>query len=628
MSIRFTVYFGLLLPFFCAVDVAIAQDRWQQAVKYEMDIQFDHVKHQFKGKQKLTLTNNSPDTLTRVYYHLYFNAFQPGSMMDVRSRTIEDPDPRVRDRIFSLKPEEIGYQRILSLNQNGKAVKAIRVFDSIAEIELERPILPKSKTVFDMEFEAQVPVQIRRSGRYNREGVAYSMAQWYPKMSQYDRHGWHPNPYIGREFYGIFGDFDVRISIDSSFTVAATGTLSNAQEIGKGYQDHKKPVKRAAGTSLTWNFKASNVHDFVWAADPEYVHVIKQTKNGPLLRFFYKPSKETANWEKLPDITERIFDLMNTNFGRYPYDQYSVIQGGDGGMEYPMATLITGHRSLESLVGVTAHEVIHSWYQGVLATNESWFSWMDEGFTSFAETWVVAKLNDGGSLNPWSGSYTSYFNLVKAGKTEPLTTHADHFNTNRGFSVSSYSRGALVLSQLYYMMGEDLFFKAMRRYYNTWKFRHPDMHDFISIMEKESGLVLDWFFDQWVGTNNVIDYAIRGAQADGDKTKLTLERKGGMPMPLLVRVDKKDGTSQDIRIPLDLMRHTLSNTPWKDAKLDPWPWTHPFYVLKLDIPTAEIAQITIDPAQFIADVDRSNNVWIVVREEDAEASKTFVPKGN
>ncbi|NUO02857.1 MAG: M1 family peptidase, partial [Saprospiraceae bacterium] len=164
-------------------------DRWQQAVNYKMDIDFDVRTHRFEGEQELTYFNNSPDTLYRVFYHLYFNAFQPGSMMDMRSRTIPDPDGRVGDRISKLKPDEIGYHNILSLKQNGKKV-SYKVVETILEVTLAEPIMPGSRTVFDMEFESQVPVQIRRSGRDNKEGIDYSMAQWYPKMCEYDYQGW------------------------------------------------------------------------------------------------------------------------------------------------------------------------------------------------------------------------------------------------------------------------------------------------------------------------------------------------------------------------------------------------------------------------------------------------------
>src|ERR1043165_5130855 len=93
---------------------------WQQRVEYTMNVNMNVSNHQFEGDQKLVYYNNSPDTLSKVYYHLYFNAFQPGSMMDVRSRNIADPDARIADRISKLKPEEIGYQHVLSLKQDGK----------------------------------------------------------------------------------------------------------------------------------------------------------------------------------------------------------------------------------------------------------------------------------------------------------------------------------------------------------------------------------------------------------------------------------------------------------------------------------------------------------------------------
>ena len=165
----------LLFPVFFTLVFAQSFDRWQQRVEYMMDIDMDVNKHQYHGKQKLVYYNNSPDTLYKVFYHLYFNAFQPGSMMDVRSRTIEDPDGRVIDRIFKLKPNEIGFQKINALKQDGKVVD-YKVDETILEVKLANPILPKTKSVFEMDFMAQVPVQIRRSGRHNKEGIDYSMA--------------------------------------------------------------------------------------------------------------------------------------------------------------------------------------------------------------------------------------------------------------------------------------------------------------------------------------------------------------------------------------------------------------------------------------------------------------------
>src|SRR5882762_9127435 len=265
---------------------------WQQRVEYTMNVNMNVSNHQFDGDQKLVYFNNSPDTLSRVYYHLYFNAFQPGSMMDVRSRNLSDPDRRVGDRISKLKDNEIGYQHVTSLKQDGKDL-TYKVNGTILEVILAKPILPKGKSTFEMKFNGQVPIQVRRSGRDSREGISYSMTQWYPKMAEYDFQGWHAYQYVAREFHGIWGDFDVKITIDPSFVIGGTGKLQNPELIGHGYTKEGIIVKKPEG-DLTWHFNAKNVIDFAWAADPEYAHDRIQVPNGPELHFFYQNNEKTA----------------------------------------------------------------------------------------------------------------------------------------------------------------------------------------------------------------------------------------------------------------------------------------------------------------------------------------------
>ena len=585
-------------------------DRWQQRAEYAMDIDFNVETNRFNGSQKLVYHNNSPDTLRKVFYHLYLNAFQPGSMMDIRSRTIMDPDPRVGDRIFNLSEEEIGYQRIQSLKQDGKPVQ-YEVSETILEVALNKPILPGKKATFEMVFDAQVPLQVRRTGRDSAEGVRYTMTQWYPKIAEYDYEGWHANPYIGREFHGVWGDYDVKITIDSSYVLGGSGYLQNPQEIGHGYEVASKPVKRPKGGKLTWHFVAPMVHDFAWAADPDYVHETMQVPNGPLLHFLYQPGeKTTKNWKQLQPATVKTFQIMNREFGEYPYKQYSVIQGGDGGMEYAMATMITGERNLNSLIGVTVHEAIHSWFQHVLATNESLYAWMDEGFTTYAQEYVMNILYEKGQENPQTGNYAAYLSLVKSGKQEPLTTHADHFISNRTYSLSSYSKGAVLLSQLSYIMGEDVFMEAMRRYYNTWKFKHPNPTDFKRVMERTSGMELDWVFLQWIGTTNTIDYGITGVSGKGNETEITLQRQGELPMPIDLVVTYTDGSRELVYIPLQIMRGEKEESLGMNRLVKPdWPWVYPEYRLTISRPIQEVELIEIDPTLRMADVERQNNVW-------------------
>ena len=487
----------------------------------------------------------------------------------------------------------------------GKPTKYI-VEGTVLEVDLAAPILPNSKTTFVMDFSSQVPNQIRRSGYNNKEGIAFSMAQWYPKMAEYDYKGWHAHPYVGREFYAPWGDFEVNISIDKKYIIAATGVLQNPEFIGYGYGEKTEKTK---GDKLTWNFKAENVHDFVWAADPDYTHdIVTIDGNGPDIHFFYQSGKKTTdNWKKLQEEIKKAYPFMEKNFGEYPYSTYSVIQGGDGGMEYPMATLITGERGYNSLLGVTLHEMMHTWYQMILATNESYYAWMDEGYTSYTEALTLEYLTGEDEV---SSGYKGYFVLAKSGIEEPLSTHSDHFMKNGAYGLGSYSKGAVSIHQLGYIIGDDVMRRGLLSYYDTWKFKHPNLNDFVRVMEKESGLELDWYYEYWINTTHTIDYAISNVSANGQSTSIQLERVGRMPMPLDIVVTYNDGSQDLLYIPLGIMRGEKPNeTDLDRSVLSDWPWTHPGYEFTLEKPLNTIKSIEIDPSQRMADIDRSNNTF-------------------
>lgn len=598
---------GLFL--FVSGSASIAQTgRFQQAVDYKMDVTMDVTTNRYTGTQVLKYTNNSPDTLTRVFYHLYYNAFQPGSMMDVRSRTIADPDRRVADRIAKLTPEEIGYLYPSALKMNGKPVD-FQIVETILEVDLTEPILPNSSATFEMEFEGQVPLQIRRSGRDSEEGVHYSMSQWYPKMANYDEQGWHANPYIGREFYGIFGDYDVKITIDKSYVLGGTGYLQNPNEIGHGYEDAGAKVTAPSGNTLTWHFFAPKVHDFMWGADPNYKHDKVQMANGITVHHFYIPGeKTTENWEKLKEYTPKAIDYMSKQFGQYPYKQFSVVQGGDGGMEYAMSTLITGERSLGSLVGVMVHELAHSWFHGVLATNESLYPWMDEGFTSYATNLTMANIFQANE-NPHRGSYAGYYRLAKSGLEEPMSTHSDHYHTNSAYGAAAYSKGAVFLEQLGYIIGKDVRDRGMHRYWNTWQFKHPNVNDFVRVMEKESGIELDWYKEYFVNSTKTIDYGVKEVKAQGENTEITLERIGLMPMPIDLVITYKDGTQEMIYLPLAIMRGQKGDEAGMPSRIfsDTWPWTNLSKTIVLAKPFSSIKSVEIDPSKRLADLQQENN---------------------
>ena len=631
---------GLLLlsPLFILAQV-LPSGYWQQRVKYVMDVDVNVETNRFTGKQRLEYWNNSPDTLTRVFYHLYWNAFQPNSMMDVRSRrqgTIQtngrpDWDSRVTDRIMNLKQDETGYQKILSLKMNGRS-QHFNVEETILEVKLDKPILPKSKALFELEYAAQVPVQIRRSGRDNAEGVRYSMSQWYPKLCEYDKEGWHPTPYIAREFYGVWGDYDVNISIDKKYIIGATGYLQNANQIGYGYEAPGTKVIQPAGNKLQWHFNAPNVHDFVWAADPDYIHLTKKVRDGLVLHAFYKIVPELlkkqyenlsatrkaelsnnpdnyvrfykAQWEQLLDGAALALPFMDKTFGKYPYNQYSFIQGGDGGMEYPMATLIKGAGP-----DLFVHEWMHSWYQCILATNESLYAWMDEGFATYAESRVLnylGLLKDTAFVH--ADAYKSYYQLIKSNKEEALTTHADHFNTNYAYKSASYIKGAVFLEQLGYITGAEVRDKILLEYFRQWKFKHPDVNDFIHIAEKASDMKLDWYKEYWINTTNTIDYAFDSLWEENSKTKIRLKRIGQMPMPIDLQLTFKDGSKELHYIPLDLMYGRKPPENSMGYKVYPaWRWTDEMFIIETDRRLGDISIAEIDPTMRLADVERKDN---------------------
>ncbi|MBO6587971.1 MAG: M1 family metallopeptidase [Muricauda sp.] len=587
---------------------------WQQHVDYTMDVNMDVETYQYTGTQKLVYTNNSPDQLDRVFYHLYYNAFQPGSEMDIRLQNIKDPDKRMmedgKSRIASLSESEMGYLHATSLTQDGQPVTFTEE-GTILVVNLAQPIPPGGKTTFDMTFEGQVPLQIRRSGRNSRENVALSMSQWYPKLSEYDFEGWHPNPYIAREFHGVWGDFDVKITLDKDYTVGGSGYLQNPQEVGHGYETPGSKVK-TKGKTLTWHFKAPNVHDFMWAADPEYIHDTYEMEDGPTLHFFYKDNPEfNENWKKLQPKTAAAMKFFSDNVGKYPYEQYSVVQGGDGGMEYAMSTLITGEREFGSLVGVMVHEMAHSWFQHVLATNESEHEWMDEGFTSFISSLCMNQIMEQNKENPFEGSYRGYYALVNSGLEMPQATHADRYTTNFAYGVSAYSKGSIFLSQLGYVIGQDKLMQTIQKYFEDFKFKHPVPNDIKRTAEKVSGMELNWYLKDWTQTTNTIDYGIKSVEADGENTKVTMERIGEMPMPLDILIVGKDGTQQTYYVPLRMMFGEKDN-PYPNLKrtvLEDWPWAYPTYEFTLDMPLENVQAIMIDPSQLMADVNGENNVY-------------------
>jgi len=587
--------FFLLFSFPC---ILLSQSNWQQNADYKMNVDIDVESFLFNGTQEILYTNNSPDTISKVYYHLYFNAFKPGSQMDVRSLNISDPDSRVKDRISKLDKNEEGDLSVFELKQDGKPV-FFEQQETVLLARLNKVLLPGKKTKLTLLFEGVVPKQIRRSGRNNKDGVALSMTQWYPKLAEYDFEGWHPNPYIAREFHGVWGDYSVKITIDKNYILGGTGYLQNSAEIGYGYHPKNKTIDHSEKEKLTWHFFAPSVHDFTWAADPDFVHDVVKGPNDVDLHFLYKTNQE--NWRKLQPHSVGLMKYFNENIGEYPWKQYSIIQGGDGGMEYAMSTLITGGEQYSRLLGTTSHEMAHAWFQHILANNEAKHPWMDEGFASYIDVLAENSVLGKTPKNPFKRSYDSYRRLANSGVEQPQTTHSDRYNYNFAYSVSAYSKGSVFLSQLGYIVGPKTLKKILKRYFNEFKFKHPTPNDFKRVAEKVSDLELEWYLNDWTRTAEKIDYAVTYLEG-----KVVLERKGLIPMPIELVVTFRDETKKHYYIPTDLMRGFKKELSSNFEKLPSWGWASPFYTFPLQ---KEVIKIEIDPSGLLADVDLKNNLY-------------------
>jgi len=618
--------------FILLINISFAQrpGYFQQKVDYFIEVKLDVKSHLMSGKQIALYYNNSPDTLCEIYYHLYLNAFKPGSSMQVRGDVIRNG---LGERIRGMKPEEYGWTNVKYLKADGEDIE-FDVFDTILRAKLKKALLPGQSVRLEMEFESQIPKQTRRNGRDNREGIDYSMAQWYPKICEYDFEGWHTDQYVEREFYGVWGNFDVKITLPSDYLVGATGVIQNPDEVMCGYelgavdtvifpQQWKKNTKREF---KTWHFKAENVHDFAWVADRDYIHEITWLSlagDTVVVHLLYQPDVYNL-WREAGKFTKEIIKLYSDWFFKYPYKSFTVAQAGDGGMEYPMLIMITGRRSRTSMIGILAHEIGHNWFYGLIGNNESKEAWIDEGGASFVtprifKEFLGEKWKDFSGiesfLRPESDIYGGYKNYVRfssLGFEEPVLFHSDFFRESVTYTNAVYGKGASIFEMLEYVLGDSVFDQVMKEFFNRWAFKHPTTKDFERVAEIVSGMELDWFFDQWLKTTRKCDYGIESFEGkwktDNGKrkyiAKVRLRNYGEIVMPIDLYFYFKDGTYQKVIIPLDIQLK-----PKKEPGaivLPPWFWVNPTYEFEIAF-DKEVKMVEIDSDFKLRDINRLNN---------------------
>jgi hypothetical protein len=491
-----------------------AQPYWQQKVDYKMSVKLNPNDNTLDGFARILYSNNSPDTLRFIWFHLWPNAYR-NDKTAFSDHLLENGNTE----FYFADKEQRGYINRLDFRIDEQVLKTEDHPEHIDIIKVLLPqLLPPGGSVqISTPFHVQLPYNFSRGG-YN--GKTYQVTQWYPKPAVYDKNGWHPMPYLDQgEFYSEFGDYEVSITAPSKFTIAATGEpqtkpeqvffLSPPVKKSKAKsQMSKTPVAKpfdwSTAPQRTQVFKQENIHDYAWFADTSFTLQTDtvQLPSGKVVNmqiYFHLDKMDT--WEHAMPFLRNAIKYNSAWLGDYPYSYATVVdgeQGFNGGMEYPTITILTGMQNPKELDLTIFHEIGHNWFYGALATNERKSPWMDEGMNSFYESrYESLRYPHDGS----SGGFLQLFqdprlqelmfrNQALMKKDQPMSTPADSLTSNN-YSLIAYTKSALWMRKLERDLGRETFDKAMKDYYETWKFKHPDRNDFQETISRSSGKNLD-----------------------------------------------------------------------------------------------------------------------------------------
>jgi hypothetical protein len=586
---------------------------WQQRADYAIEVTLDDGPSTISGRERITYTNNSPDSLKSLWLQLDQNLFREDSYGAEKAEALGG-DVR-HGGFFKEGGFDIG---AVTLERGGETfVPEYHVEDTMMEILLDEPLAPTGGQIeVDIEFSFVIPrTGGDRMGRQDiRGGIIYQLAQWYPRMFTYDDvEGWNQSPFLGQgEWYLEFGDFDVSITVPRKYVIASTGILQNEDEVLTAEQLARLENARMSAETvmiidfeeagdgdtrpegdgpLTWVFHAEDVRDFAWAASDRFVWDAAGWEDVLIMSFYPEESVGTrgfSGWERSTEYLRHSVKHYSEKWFPYPYPVAINVAGLALGMEYPMIVFCAMQARGAFLFSVTDHEIGHTWFPMVVGSDERRYAWMDEGFNTFINYYSGMEFSGGdpilaGSMAP--GQIADDMRRLR----QPLMTPADDIPEIE-LGVMAYNKPAAVLVLLREtVLGPDVFDPAFRDYIQKWAYKHPQPADFVRHMEDASGRDLDWFFRGWVYENGILDQAVASVQRTGDTTVVTIENRGGIPMPLEIRIMYQDGT-EDLRdVPVE---------EWADEG-----------VYTLTLTGGRVRHVQLDPDGQLPDVDRSNNVW-------------------
>ena len=612
---------------------------WQQDVHYDIKANIDEKTDIIEGDMQLTYWNNSPDTLRYVYFHLFQNAFQPGSYFDNLNKN------------NGVKPaygkyERSGLGNVIEYIEEGTTELDKEIDNTIMKVNLSKALYPGAKTTIHIKFRTLYDAGglRRRMKIVNSFGTKeYNGAQWFPKLSVYDKKfGWDTQQHLNHEFYGDYGTYDVALTFANNYIVEATGDLMNRAEVLPDTLRAKLDIKNFAtkkwdekpsviipydsSTRKTWRYHAENVHDFAFVASPHF-RIGEAEWNGKKA-IAVVLEQHASGWQNAADYTIKILQTFSADFGMYDYPKMIVADASDG-MEYPMLTMDGGKDP--SYRGLLVHEVGHNWFYGMIGNNETYRAMLDEGFTQFITAWGLERI-DGSypvtdpiknkyvrrftdSVNVWeSNVYWGYLRDAIRKDDMPINTHSDDFNGAVGHGGGYrhvYSKTSTMLRNLQYVLGDSLFSVAMKHYVSQWKFCHPYPEDFRNSMIQFTHIDLNWFFDEWMETTKTVDYSVEKVKKGklANEYLIRFRRIGESQMPIEFTVTDKKNNELHYYIPNTWYDKSFSAES-KTMILPRWiGWGEklaPTYTAKIIVPN-KIKQVTIDPSHRLADVDETNN---------------------
>ncbi|HET9984596.1 MAG TPA: M1 family metallopeptidase [Longimicrobiales bacterium] len=586
---------------------------WQQRVNYSIDAELDPKTARLNGEERVTYVNNSPDTLSGIVLHLYQNLFKAGA-------------PRVEQTPVT------GGMTLERVMVNGQAAKesnrpqplTYRIDDTLMGLGFDKPLAPGDTARLEIAWHFTVPpAGAPRMGHVGRE--LFEIAQWYPQVAVYDDvNDWDTHPYLGRgEFYLEYGDFDVSLTLPEGYIVGATGTLQNPDEVLSDNVRRRLEAASAADTvvhvvrqgdfgagtatqqvpggELTWRFRARDVRDFAWATSSRYLwdatRAVTPDADGDgkpehvLVQALFRP--EARTWREAVRYAKHALTFHAEHWYPYVYPQMTVAEGPEGGMEYPMIVFVSAYSDPKELYSVLNHEIGHEWFPMMVGSNEHDFAWQDEGVNTYIEN--LATQDFFKSKNEFEDEMAEYVQVAGTDQEVEMMRNADLYGAYMGYGVASYFKPGVALRALGTVIGPDEVQKGLQAYAKRWFLKHPTPLDFFNTFDQVAGQDLSWFWYPWWYTTQTLDQAVAGVdttpEGAGQRVAVRLEDRGGLPMPVLLRLTLANGQTQDVKVPASV-----------------WLPANRHYTETVSV-AAPVQKVEIDPMELLPDVDRENNVW-------------------